>query len=322
MSGSRTETEAPAPEPISAGTEIARFSPIPLADTPAQPRTPAEASQGTGMATGEGDNSNRQAAVPPRCQKWLTELERYLVSRTGDLQPAEEHRINYLKDALLVGDEFCVIAHEFFVLWLVDADRCVELLGLPRPILYAACQVLEDALGGARFFRSVLLDWMVNFPFDLRSGDCPSIIAGDVTKFFRRLANKWGDLTDFVTKRRVPLRHRELLGILHLRSQTLRLALFRWSRRRLGVEITPGNANVIVALEEKFKEDQDFYMNLGHSEEEFQRHDYRLTVEYWAIVRAANIGEGQLQAAAARLVSGEVVPLALEGSVTMLTRWM
>ena len=273
------------------------------------------------MAAGEGNNSNRQVAVPSRCQKWLAELDGYLVSRMGDLQPTEERRITYLRDALLVGDEFCVIAHEFLVLWLVDADKCAELLGLPPPILYAACMVLEDALGGTRFFRSELLDWMVNFPFGLRSEDCPSTIALDVTKFFQRLANTWDDLTNFVTKCKVPLRHRELLGILHLRSQTLRLTLFHWSRRFLGVEGTPGNANVILALEEKFKEDQDFYLNRGHSEEA-RNHDARLAVEYAEIVSAANIGGRQLQEVAARLVSGKVVPLALEGSVTMLTGCM
>lgn len=258
------------------------------------------------MATGEGDNSNRQATVSSKCQQWLDELYRYVNTRAGVLQPLEKHRIYYLRDALVLGDEFCVIVHEFLVLWHVDVEKGAELLRLPRPILDAACKVFENALGGATSFRSEVVEWMVDFPFSLRSEGCASTIAMDVGNLFRRLAIQWDNLTYFVKNSKVPLRHRELLGVLNLRSQTLRLALFRWSRWFLGVESTPENASVIVALEEKFKEDQDFYLNPRHGEEEFREHDARLAHEYGAIVRAAHIGGREFQEIAGRPISGEL----------------
>lgn len=258
------------------------------------------------MAAGEGDNSNRQAAVSPRYQQWLDELYRYIATRAGDLQPLEKDRIQYLRDALVVGDEFCVIVHEFLVLWRVNAEKCAELLRLPQPILHAACMVFENALGSTRPFRSEVVEWMVNFPFSLRSEGCVSTIAMDVAKFFRRLAIKWDNLTYFVRNFKIPLRHRELLGVLNLRSQTLRLTLFHWSRWFLGVESTRENLNVILALDEKFKEDQDFYLDTGNGEEEFREHDARLADEYRAIVRAAHIGGRELQEIAARSASGEL----------------
>lgn len=255
--------------------------------------SPAEAHPTTGT-TGPGNvNAGRLATTSQaRCEEWLADLESYIRFRAGSLQPPENSRLQRLKTVLAIGDEFCVVVHGFVVLWILDAQRCAELLGLSRAVVDSACETLDTVFGGTRTMRPDVLAWMVDFPPGLRSGGLCSASVMDVSKFFQRLASSWKDLIrDHLHRRQIPLRHRELVGVLQLRSQHLRFTFFRWGLKFLQVHNIPGNANVLAALEKKFADDQDFYLDQSRSKEEYTLHDSKVSYVFEALMSATKRGQ-------------------------------
>lgn len=250
-----------------------------LAETQPAPRIPAAESFSPGQ---------HGTASQSRCQQWIAQLDSYINHREGSLEADEKLRLGYLKAVLAMGDELCVVIHGCVILWILDADRCAELLKLPRAVVDSACEALDVVFGGLRSLKNGLLARLVNFPPGLRNGDLHASSVVDVSRFFQRLAGGWnGTIRDHLNKRQIPLRHRELVGVLQLRSQNLRLTFFRWSLLVLGVHNTPGNANVRSTLEAKFREDQDFYMDQSRSKEEYEKHDEKMLVAFEILLGVA-----------------------------------
>ena len=139
-----------------------------------------------------------------------------------------------------------------------------------------------------------VLVWMANLPLVLGSAGVRPTSVGAVSRFFQRLADKWENmLRSYLLQRQIPLRHRELVGVLQLRSMNLRLAFFNWSVRFLNVYAIPANANIIAALKEKFEEDQDFYMDQSRSKEDYEAHDHKMATVFSALITAAKRGHGR-----------------------------
>lgn len=231
------------------------------------------------------------AASHSRCEQWIAQLDSYITHREGSLESAGKLRLEYLKAVLAVGDELCVVVHGFVVLWILDADRCAEILKLSRAVVDSACETLNIVFNGLRSLKTELLARLVYFPPGLRNGDLHPTSAVDASRFFQRLASSWnGILRDHLKKRQIPLRHRELVGVLQLRSQHLRLALFRWSLGFLGVHNIPENANIYSILEDKFTEDQDFYLDQSRSKEEYESHDEKMAVAFEVLLSETKRG--------------------------------
>ena len=259
-----------------------------LMQYPAQTRT--HVTRGT-VGSQNVRSGQQSATTRSRSKEWLAELESYISHREGSLQAADNLPLQRLRAVLAVGDELCVVVHGFVVLWVIDPQRCAELLGLSRAVVDSACETLDIVFGGIRTMRNDVLAWLVDFPPGLRSGDFDHASVVDVSRFFQRLATHWkGILRHYVQQRRLPLRHRELVGVLQLRSQNLRLTFFRWSLSFLGVYNFQENANIISVLEVKFSEDQDFYYQ-GHSKEEYESHDHKVAEAFSVLMSAAKRGQ-------------------------------
>ncbi|KAL2111917.1 hypothetical protein VUR80DRAFT_9029 [Thermomyces stellatus] len=275
-------SEAPATEAARVVPGVAGPATEAPTDSLTRPTVPVEARPATGTAKTRDASAAQQAATSQaRCKHWIAQLMSYISHRDGSLQPSEKGRLESLKTVLSMGDELCVVVHGFVSLWVLDPDRCAELLKLPRAVVDPACGTLDIVFGWVRTLRNDLLVFLVNFPPGLRNGDLHSASVVDASRVFQRLASSWnGILHDHLKKRQVPLRHRELVGVLQLRPQALRQTFFQWSLRFLGVHIIADNATVIKILEDKFAEDQDFYLDQSRSKEEYEIHDEKIAAAF------------------------------------------
>ena len=250
----------------------------------------------TESPTTSGSTSTQSASAPiqkvatttsqERCEIWLAELDSSLAHQR--LEPREKARLLGLKRMLAVGDELCFAVHGLVALWVLDPQGCAQGVDLPRIVVDSACKTLNSVFDELHLFRKEFL-----IAIALRPN-----LASDVAKLFQRLASSWNNvLSGHVAKRELPLRHRELLGVLQIRSQNLRALFFQWSLKSLKVYNTPENTKILAALNTKFAEDQDFYLHQNRSEEEYNAHDATISVAFGALLSAATRGQPQTTAA-------------------------